>query len=485
MKREALLKQLRDGGLWDVLIIGGGATGLGTAVEAAGRGLKVVLVEQSDFCKGTSSKSTKLIHGGVRYLEQGNLRLVADALRERRHLLQNAPHLVRPIAFVIPLFRVRQRFYYGTGLKLYDFLARERGLTKSRYLPPREAVKAVPNIRSRQLRGGIEFYDALFDDAGLGICLARTAADHGAVLLNYLRLDSFLKVGGRIAGGIVRNEFTNEQIELKARVVVNATGPFSDWIRRLDDPKQKKIISPSRGSHIVLDHDFLPGEKALLIPRTRDGRVIFAIPWMGRVLCGTTDTAVNDISLEPRPRPEDLEFLLQHLGEYMDRKPAESDIRSAFAGFRPLVRHRGLASTASMPRDHTIEVSAAGLVSIAGGKWTTYRKMAPLYGSPEYGKKVEEVQLSDCWKGKDLGEKLVNFTGDCFLDVIRAVQQEWACTVEDVLARRTRILFLDARKAAETAPIVAEVMARELGYGVDWETEQVRAFRKLAERYLP
>ncbi|MGH9578890.1 MAG: glycerol-3-phosphate dehydrogenase/oxidase, partial [Terriglobales bacterium] len=357
---------------WDFLIIGGGATGLGTALEAASRGYRTLLVEQSDFAKGTSSRSTKLIHGGVRYLQQGDVGLVLEALRERDALCRNAPHLVHPLALVVPAYHIWECPFYWMGLKLYDLLARSRMLGTTRALSASEARERIPTLRPDGLRGGILYYDAQFDDARLAVSLAETLVENGGVALNYMPVTSLVKSNGRVQGVVVRDAENGKDYELHARIVVNATGVFADALRRMDNPAAGDMIRPSQGIHLVLDKSFLPGKTALMVPRTDDGRVLFAIPWHDVVLMGTTDTEVREIALEPRPLEAEIDFILAHAARYLTRAPSRSDVLCAFAGLRPLVQKSKGEPTSAISRDHELLISRSGLVTITGGKWTTY-----------------------------------------------------------------------------------------------------------------
>lgn len=510
---------------WDVVVIGGGATGAGTAIDAASRGYRTLLLEQDDFGKGTSSRSTKLVHGGVRYLQQGNLSLVFEALQERGILLRNAPHVTRDMEFVVPCYRWWERGFYGTGLKIYDRMARAWSLGKSRFLSRREALSRLPTVRAEGLRGGVSYHDGQFDDARLVINLAQTAAREGAVVLNYVRVDGLNKRDGRIAGVTAIDLESAREHDVRARVVVNATGVFADEARRMDQPGAVEMIRPSQGVHIVLDREFLPGETGMMIPRTSDGRVLFALPWHRRLLLGTTDTPIDAISLEPHALEAEIEFLIDHAGRYLDRPVRRSDIRSVFAGLRPLVSRDPDGETSAISRDHVLHVSRSGLITITGGKWTTYRKMAedtvdkaiavgglparpcgtrelPIHGSfgewdrdgpldvqpderlAHYG--ADASELATFMREGDRGEERIHPD----LDVRRgevswAARREMARTVEDVLSRRTRSLVLDAHASREAASTVADLLAVELGHGTDWVAEQTRAFEVLAAGYLP
>jgi glycerol-3-phosphate dehydrogenase len=514
MSREALLDRLRGGGSWDVVVIGGGATGLGAAVDAASRGFKTLLLEAHDYAKGTSSRSTKLIHGGVRYLAQGNVGLVREALHERGLLLRNAPHLVHRLAFVLPAYSWWAKPWYGLGLAVYDRLAGDKGWGASRTLSPAEALAHAPTLNARGLRGGVLYHDGQFDDARLAIALMRTLLDLGGVALNALPVTGFVKRAGRVAGVEARDAETGEAFRIVARAVVNATGVFADALRRLDEPSAPALLKPSQGAHVVLDRAFLPGEAAVLVPRTDDGRVLFAIPWHDRVLVGTTDTPVARTAVEPRPLAQEVHFLLEHAARYLDRAPQRADVRATFAGLRPLLGADGQVSTARLSREHSVTVSAGGLVTVTGGKWTTYRKMgadaidcaSAMGGLPERPCATEHLALHGAGAaagpfasyGTDAPavERLVQGEpgGDAPLhprlpyragEVTWAARCEQARSVEDVLARRTRALFLDAAAAAECAPTVAAALARTLGRDAAWQQEQVAAFRALAAGYLP
>jgi glycerol-3-phosphate dehydrogenase len=519
MQRSDMLDRVLDRRHpWDLAIIGGGATGVGVAVDAAARGFETVLLEQSDFGKGTSSRSTKLVHGGVRYLQQGNVPLVMEALRERGLLRKNAPHLVRDLAFVVPNYLWWEAPFYGVGMKVYDMLAGKYGFGQSAGLSTADVLARIPTLEQDGLRGGVLYHDGQFDDSRLLIDLAITAAERGGCLINYARVTRLTKGGdGFVHGLVFRDEESGHEHAVKARCVVNATGAFSDGIRRLDDPAAADVIAPSQGVHIVVDRSFLPGDTAIMVPRTRDGRVMFAIPWHGHAVIGTTDTPGVRPELEPRPLPEEIDFILETTEGYLARQPARSDILSAFAGIRPLVKSGDHGSTSALSRDHSIMVSNAGLLSIAGGKWTTYRKMAedcvdhaiPIGGLEERPCLTRELRIHGCpTHQEDLGE-LDDYGSDApFLlqlitdrpelaarlhealpiravQVVWAVRREMARTVDDVLARRTRALQLNARAAQAMAPEVARIMAAELGRDAEWEQSQVRAFTTLAEGYLP
>jgi len=502
---------------WDLVIVGGGATGLGCAVDAASRGYRTLLLEQEDFAKGTSSRSTKLVHGGVRYLKQGNVSLVLEALKERGLLLKNAPHLVHDLPFVVPNYTWWEGPYYGIGLKMYDLLAGRSGFGRSKHLSREETIEHIPTIEPDGLDGGVIYYDGQFDDARLAVNLAQTAAEQGGVLLNYVRVTGLLKDGDEIAGVRAVDQETGRAYDVAARAVINATGAFTDGIRRMDDPTAKPMIVPSQGVHVVLDRSFLPGDSAIMVPKTDDGRILFAIPWYDRVLVGTTDTPVHEVSLEPRPLEEEIRFLLKHCARYLTRDPGPEDVLSTFAGIRPLV---GAASdddeTASLSRDHTLHIAKSGLVTIAGGKWTTYRKMAE--DTIDQAALIADLEDRDCITrtlqlhgyhkhaesfgalapyGADAPDIQALIRDDVRLgallhpdhdvleaQVVWAARYEAARTVEDVLSRRTRMLLLDARASMEMAPEVARLLAEELGRDEAWEREQVDTYTELARGYL-
>lgn len=507
MPRAALLARLRTTPRWDVLVIGGGATGLGCAVDAAARGHATLLLEAHDFAKGTSSRSTKLIHGGVRYLAQGRVGLVREALAERAILLANAPHLVHPQSFVVPIHRQLDRLLLGVGLTAYDWLAGRHSLGPSRLLSPAATLAALPTLRHEGLLGGIRYLDARFDDARLAITLMRTVFDLGGFAINYLPVTSLRSQAGRITGVIARDAETGESFAIEARVVINATGVWSDTIRRLDDPTAPRQLAPSQGAHVVLDRKFLPTDSALLIPKTADGRVLFAIPWQGQILLGTTDTPRDELPLEPRPFGAEIDFILATAARYLTRRPTRADVRSAFAGLRPLIGSAQGGATAGLSREHLIQISPAGLVSIAGGKWTTYRHMAQQVvdraettgGLPHRPCTTTRLKLhaapdapSDDVFGTDrsaidalpgaarrLHPKLTLTEAE----VRHGVRCEQARSVEDVLARRHRALFSNATAAIEAAPAVAAVLANELSWDARQQTAAIAAFCAMADGF--
>ncbi len=501
---------------WDMVVVGGGATGVGIAVDAASRGYDVLLLEQHDFGKGTSSRSTKLVHGGVRYLEQGNISLVMEALKERGILRQNAPHLVSDLAFVVPNYDWWEAPFYGLGLKVYNLLAGKYGFGDSQILSREETLARLPTIKTEGLRGGVVYYDGQFDDSRLLINLAQTAAEQGGTLLNYTQVIGVTREPDGFLDGVVAiDRETGREIRVATKVVINATGPFADAVRRLADPSAAPLIAPSQGVHLVFDRSFLPGPSAIMVPHTRDGRVMFAIPWHGHTLVGTTDTPIAEPALEPRALDEEITFILETAGQYLHRAPARADVLSVFAGIRPLVRAGGAVSTAALSRDHTVHIDPSGLLTIAGGKWTTYRHMAEdavnqaamlarlpekscvtrtlnIHGFHPHAEKFGALGVygSDAPAIQDLMRARPPLAGRlhpalpyCRAEIVWATRVEMARSVEDVLARRCRALFLNAAAAIDMAAEVAALMAAELGHGEDWQRREVAAFTHLASQY--
>jgi glycerol-3-phosphate dehydrogenase len=499
--RQAMRASAFDDGGWDLIVIGGGATGVGVAVDAATRGYKTLLLEQHDFGKGTSSRSTKLVHGGVRYLRQGNISLVREALRERGLLRQNAPHLVHDLPFLVPSYSWWGKPYYGIGLKAYDWLAGSLGFSPTRLVGRDEALSAISTIKPDGLRGGVVYSDGQFDDARLLIDLAATAAEHGATLLNYARVIAIQKDGAGIARGVEFEDLeTGERKTAAANVIVNATGPFCDSVRQLADSRATQLVAPSQGVHLVFAKRFLPGSHALMVPDTADGRVLFAIPWHGHTLVGTTDVPIDDTPLEPLPTEQEIDFILETASRYLHPAPTRQDILSMWAGIRPLVRAGSGKNTAALSRDHTIHIDDSKLLTITGGKWTTYRNMSEdcVNRAAELGslphrpcrthnlpirnqKATQQPKLAET----SLQSPLHRDLPVAVADVVGAARFEMARTVEDVLARRTRALFLNARASIEVAPHVAELVAKELGHDSPWIDRQVREFHALAQQYLP
>lgn len=517
MNRDLLFSKMRaHTGPFDIAIIGGGATGLGAAVDAASRGHSVVLIEQSDFAKGTSSRSTKLVHGGVRYLKQGNVSLVLEALRERGLMCRNAPHLVHSLPFIIPSYHWWEGPFYGIGLKVYDALAGQLGLAPSRFLSREEIMQCLPTLETEGLDGGIQYHDGQFDDARLAIHLARTAVNHGGIVLNHTRCSGLMKKKGHIIGVKAECVETGAQHEIRAHCIINATGVFVDEVRRMDDAAAGPIVTPSQGMHLVLPREFLPGNSAIMIPKTDDGRVLFAVPWHGCVIVGTTDTPVQSASLEPRPLPDEIEFLMTHAARYLTRDPRPCDVLSMFAGLRPLVSSKDAGSTAALSRDHTILVADSGLITVTGGKWTTYRRMAEdvidhaemiggigvrrcithdlmIHGSATvldasdplavYGS--DAAPIRDLMQGDPASaEKVHPLLQLTSAEVIFHARHEMARTIGDVLARRSRSLLLNAQASMSAAPRVGELLAAELGWDAAKTSHEIDRFQKLAASYI-
>jgi glycerol-3-phosphate dehydrogenase len=517
-KREQILKEVgQQTEPWDVVVIGGGATGLGAAVEAAARGYRTLLVERSDFAKETSSRSTKLVHGGVRYLAQMNVTLVLDALRERGHMLRNAPHLVHDLSFIVPAYSYFSLPYYGVGLKVYERLSGKLSFGRSKVLSRENTLKQLPGITGNGLRGGILYHDGQFDDARYAITLVRTLEDLGGVALNYVAASGLMMQNGKVAGIKAHDMESGDVFDVPAKVVINACGVHAEETIAFNGRPKENLLAISQGSHFVLPRSFLPGNTALMIPKTADGRVLFAIPWHDALVVGTTDVPIDSKSAEPRALPEEKQFLRSHIAKYMGRAPQPEEILSVWSGLRPLVRH-GNAKTSKLSRDHTILVSSSGLITVTGGKWTTYRRMGQdtidraeqvasfakrpsatldrkLHGwtaepsssaSPwesVYGSDLAAVQaLSD--QEKNLETLLHPRLPFRRREVVWAARNEMARTVEDVLARRTRALFLDARAAIEAAPIVAGILANELQKDEAWKAKEFDSFTQIAKGYL-
>ena len=499
---------------WDLIIIGGGASGLGAAVDASSRGHKTLLLEKYDFAKGTSSRSTKLVHGGVRYLQNGDISLVIEALKERGVMRKNAPHLVRDLSFVIPSYDWWNSPFYGIGLKIYDMMAGNLGLGPSTLIDRDQTIELIPNVKKEGLRGGVIYHDGQFDDARMAISLAQTAENHGATILNYMEVIGLTKENDMIKGIEAEDKLNGERFLLEAKVVINATGVFSDEIIQMDQPKSKKLIVPSQGVHIVLEKSFLNGPHAIMVPHTTDGRVLFAVPWNDYVVVGTTDTLIKDHLIEPIALDEEIDFILENAGAYMTNSPTRKDIKSVFSGLRPLAAPEESGNaTKEISRHHKILVSTTGLVSILGGKWTTYRKMAedlvntaqsvggllertcitqnlPIQGydynsdwsNPLHVYGTDEAKLVALDKnGNKSLSKLVFITPN---QIRWAVREEMAIQLEDVLSRRTRALFLNAKESLLIAPKVAKIMADEMGKNTKWIKDQLKNYTTLTKNYI-
>jgi glycerol-3-phosphate dehydrogenase len=520
MNRDEMISRIaRRDTPWDLVIIGGGAVGAGVAVDASTRGFDVLLVEREDFGKGTSSRSTKLVHGGVRYLEQGNISLVMEALKERGLLLRNAPHIVHDLPFVVPNYSWWEAPFYGIGMKVYDLLAGKYNFGRSKVLSLAETLERLPTIQQDGLRGGVLYHDGQFDDTRLLTHLLATAADHGATVVNYAEVVSTLKgVDGFLSGVVVEDHESHQIYPVNAKVVVNATGIFTDATRRLAQPDVKPMVTPAQGIHLVLDRSFLRGDNAIMVPRTSDGRVLFAIPWHDRTLVGTTDTGIEHPSYEPLAFEEEIEFVLDTAREYLTRPPSRRDVLSIFVGIRALVSAPGggEGKTSALSRGHTIHIDDSGLMTVVGGKWTTYRHMAedcvdhaitlgslretpcvtadlPIHGYHRhadklgslgvYGTDAEGIQRVAAEK-PEFAAKLHPALPYIAAEIVWSARNEMSRTLDDALARRTRALLLNARATIEVTPKVANLMATELGRDAEWVKTQVESFTTLAKRYI-
>ena len=516
MNRLDNISKIKSTKLWDIIIIGGGASGLGSAIDSASRGYKTLLIEKYDFAKGTSSRSTKLIHGGVRYLQNGDVSLVTEALKERGLLRKNAPHLVQDLSFVIPSYDWWSSPFYGIGLKIYDMMAGKLGIGPSTILNKNETEALIPNVEKKGLKGGVIYYDGQFDDSRMAISLAQTAEDQNAVLLNYIEVIDLIKSSDEtISGVVLKDSISQEKYQIKSKVVINATGVFSDTIMLIDDPKASRMIQPSQGVHVVLEKGFINSKHAIMVPHTSDGRVLFAVPWQNYVILGTTDTQVNRAEYEPKALEEEIDFIISNAGKYMAIKPNKSDIKSVFVGLRPLaISDNKNKSTKEISRHHKIKISTSGLISILGGKWTTYRKIGedainsaiivgglnscktltenlPIHGydsNPNfedplhvYGTNIDQIKkLTKDPKGNESLSKKLFITKH---QILWAIQKEMAVNLEDVLARRTRCLFLDVFETEKLIDKVLKIMADALKQNKKWISEQKTIFLSLTKNY--
>jgi len=503
MNRSQQLEALSTDTIWDIIIIGGGATGLGSALDAATRGYKTLLIESHDFAKGTSSRSTKLVHGGVRYLEQGNIKLVREALRERGYLLKNAPHLTSVQTFIVPVFSWWEKMFYGIGLKFYDLLSGKLSLGDTQILSKKETLAHLPAINAEKLSGGILYFDGQFDDSHLAIELAATAIEKGATVINYCKATGFIKANGKITEVACIDVLSEKKYAIKTKVVINATGVFTNAIVQMDDHLQHDLVSPSQGIHLVVDAKFFPGMDAMMIPKTDDGRVLFAVPWHDKVVLGTTDTPIEEISFEPKPLKEEIDFIIKHMNRYCTTLLTRADINSVYVGLRPLVKQKRKGSTALISREHHLSVSPSGMITITGGKWTTYRKMAAdvvdnagfigklnkekciTAHTPIGDEALKENRMEEILKNDASLKELIHPSYPFIkAQIVYAVKYEMAMGIEDILARRIRLLFLDARIAIALAPMVSSIMASYLNKDKNWEAGEVAYFTQLAEQYI-
>ena len=514
MNRKLNLEELDKVDEWDVIIIGGGASWLGVAIDSANRGYKTLLLEKNDFAKGTSSRSTKLVHGGVRYLQNGDISLVIEALKERGIMRINAPHLVRDLSFVIPSYEWWTSPFYGIGLKVYDMMAGKLGLGPSTILNREETLALIPNVSQKGLNGGVIYNDGQFDDARMAISMALTASQEGACLINYINVNGINKENELITGVRIEDQISGKKKNIKSKVVINATGVFSDEIIALDQPNAKPMIRPSQGVHLVIEKSFLNGDHAIMVPQTSDGRVLFAVPWNDYVVLGTTDTPINETLEEPIALDSEIEFILKNAGAYMTKKPTRKDVKSVFAGLRPLAAsEKNKESTKEISRHHKIIVSTSGLISVLGGKWTTYRKIAedtvntlqavgglperqcntktlPIFGYETHSDWNDPMHYYGTESKKIIAinakKALVSLSEKFFItenQIIWAIQEEMAINLEDVLARRTRCLFLDAFETEKIAPKVASIIAKKLGHDNAWIKNELKQFNNLIKKY--
>ncbi|MBK8518160.1 MAG: glycerol-3-phosphate dehydrogenase/oxidase [Saprospiraceae bacterium] len=495
MNRDNQLHQIENTTLWDIVVIGGGATGLGSALDAASRGYKVLCVEKTDFSKGTSSRSTKLIHGGVRYLEQGNFSMVKHALQERWVLLNNASEATKKLSFVLPVYSWWQFFYYGLGLMLYDFLSGKFSIGKTRLMNKESVLKKIPDLHTDSLKGGIRYFDGQFDDSQICIALARTAISQGATVVNHMAAESFIYQDNKISGLNLRDTLINKPYTVHCKTTINATGVFVDKVMNKDTPHHESLVSPSQGIHIVIHKKFYMSQHAMLIPKTTDGRVLFAVPWHDQVIIGTTDSKTDLILEEPVATKEEINFVIENFNSYMTHHLTLHDIQSVYAGLRPLVKKKNITSTADLVRDHTIVVSDSGLVTITGGKWTTYRKMArdvvnrAIRTSSLHYERSQTKSLHLIIKtNEDTTNQSVIIHPDfpyTTSDVHFAIDEEMACTLEDILARRVRLLFLDAKAAMKVAPDVCKILQTRFNHSDEWYKSELETFYLTAKKYLP
>jgi len=515
MNREEQLHTLSQNATYDVIIIGGGATGLGCAIDSASRGYKTLLLEKHDFAKGTSSRATKLVHGGVRYLAQGNIRLVREALFERGRMLRNAPHVCNVLPFVMPSYTYFDKWFYGAGLWIYEFLSSTLSLGATEFLSKSKTLAYLPDVAKEGLVGGILYFDGQFDDSRLAVNLAQTAVENGATVLNYCGVSQFIKQNDQIVGVVVKDSFTNEEFQIKGKAIINATGVFADAILQMTEGTSTKTIAPSQGIHLVIEKHFFKGNTALMMPKTEDGRVFFLIPWYDKLILGTTDTPVKSVSLEPKALQEEIDFVLHHFNKYSYSKITKADVKSVFVGLRPLAKVENESSTAVMPRDHKIKILPSGLIHVTGGKWTTYRSMAQhtidiavqkaqlevvkcvtkrlkIHGWTDsldtshlsmYGADAENIRMLQ-HNNPELTRLLHPDYPYTKAEVLWIIQHEMAQTIEDILARRIRLLFLDAKAAKECASTIASILAKEKNKSPEWESHQISEFTILANQYL-
>jgi glycerol-3-phosphate dehydrogenase len=477
---------------FDFLILGGGATGLGCALDASSRGYSVLLLEKYDFCKGTSSRSTKLIHGGVRYLEKGQLSLVYQALKERDILIKNAPHLVNQVGFLIPTYNYFRKIYYWIGLTLYDFISGNKIFKKSKMIGFKKALSLVPNINKEKLKGGVVYYDGQFNDSRMGIDIALTATNNNAILINYMPVESLIKTNNRVVGVKAKDSLFDKEYEIQAKNIINCTGVFSQSVMNMDSSESKSLITASQGVHLVVDKKFLSGGFGILVPKTSDSRVLFAVPWLGEVLLGTTDTELEKPTIDPIPTEKEIEFIIDNVKKYMNIKPSKKDIKSVFVGLRALVGTNKNIKSKDISRDHKIIVSDSGLISVIGGKWTNYRIM----GKEVVDKAIkasnikfvesqtENLKIKNGLDNIGIDEKSLSSIFYISKSQIQHyLREEMAINLDDIMSRRSRCLFLNSKESIAIAPKVVEIMANELSKDKDWIENQLNQFYKLTKLY--
>ena len=518
MNRQQRLDSLKQQGIFDLLVIGGGATGCGIAVDAASRGLSVALIDKNDLAEGTSSRSTKLVHGGVRYLEaavkkmdRAQYHLVKEALYERGVFLKNAPHFATRLPLVTPLYKWTEVPYVFAGLLLYDFLAGKESLGSSSVVSRKEALKRFPMLKREGLKAGVVYYDGQFNDARMAVTLALTAQKHGAIVANHVEAVAFDKADGKLCGARVRDALNGEEFSICARGIVNAAGPFVDRLRQLDEPASAPILKAASGIHIILPSRFVPADTGMLIPKTEDGRVLFILPWQGHALIGTTDSP-SEIMDHPQAQEDEIEYVLRHVNKYFDVTASRSDVLAVWSGLRPLVQAPETTDTAQLVREHLMMVSPSGLLSMAGGKWTSYRKMAEeavdqaiesfgfkpqhpcqtahlrLIGAENFDSAGESVLVKNYGLDADVANHLHHSFGDQAMRVARlagegpgkrrlhtrhpyieaevlyATRFEFAERASDVLTRRIPLALLDNAAAKEVLPHVVGLMGDELAW---------------------
>lgn len=518
MNRKVMMDKLRsDSKTYDFIIIGGGATGIGIALEASARGYSVVLLEKSDFTKSTSSKATKLLHGGVRYLAQGNIGLVREAVVERGLMLKNAPHITKSQSFIIPTHGLYDEILYTVGLTFYDLLAGKLSLGRSRRISKEKTLERISLINPDKISAGVVYYDGQFDDSRMAINVLQSSVEMGALVLNYCSVDGLVKdAEGNLTGVKVFDEEGDTSFEIKGKQVVNATGVFADDVLQMDSPGAEKTIAPSQGVHLILDKSFLPGDDAITIPKTDDGRVLFLVPWHNKVIVGTTDTPIEKEALEPVALEEEIGFILSTASRYLTKAPKRSDVLSVFAGLRPLAAIKGKGNkTKEISRSHKIYTSKSGLLTMVGGKWTTFRKMGEdlvdkaeknhnwahvstktkhlkihgykenvNYDNPLHFYGSDEEPLLELSKQNGWDKSISDSMGVIQAQVIWAIRNEMALNIEDFLARRVRCQLLDAKESVKMAPEVAKIMAKELGKDEAWQTKEVADYLEVTSNYI-